>query len=114
MRKLLFPPIVPNSLPAFDKNQKLRYYFKPSIANSMSEIKHLQMSIVRLDTNGSILTDTNSYPYDVLFKKSSEIKEDTSKGFWYVDVPASIFPDSDTAYKVQIRLGETDISGMTT
>lgn len=114
MRKLLFPPIVPNSLPAFDKSQKLRYYFKPSIANSMSEIKHLQMSIVRLDTNGSVLTDTNRYPYDVLFKESSEIKEDTSKGFWYVDVAASIFPDSDTAYKVQIRLGETDINGMTT
>lgn len=111
MRKLLFPPIVPNSLPAFDKTKLLRYYFKPSVANSMNQIKHLQMTIVRLDTNRSVL-DANRYPFDIIFKTKSEIGEDSTKGFWYVDIPASLFPSSDIPYKIQIRLGETDITGM--
>ncbi len=112
MRKLLFPPIVPNSLPAFDKAKALRYYFKPSITNTIAQIKHLQMTIVRLDTNRSVL-NSNTYPFDIIFKQKSEINEDTSKGFWYVDIDASIFPSADVPYKVQIRLGETDITGMT-
>lgn len=112
MRKLLFPPIVPNSLPAFDKTSFLRYYFKPSIANSMEQIKHLQMTIVRLDTNRSILNPT-TYPFDIVFKNKDDIKKDEDKGFWYVDIDSSIFPLPDSPYKVQIRLGETDVVGMT-
>ena len=112
MRKLLFPPIVPNSLPAFNKTESLKYYFKPSVVNNISQIQHLQMTIVRLDTNRSIL-NSNTYPFDIIFKNKSEIKEDSQKGFWYVESPASIFPSSDVPYKVQIRLGEEDINGMT-
>ena len=111
MRKLLFPPIVPNSLPAFGKGKKLRYYFKPSSTNSMSQIQHLQMTIVKLDTNRTIL-GSNDYPFGILFKNKSEIKEDSQRGFWYVDIPASLFPTPDVPYKIQVRLGETDISGM--
>lgn len=113
MRKLLFPPTVPNSLPAFDSKETLRYYFKPSVTNSMSQIKHLQMVIVKLDTNKSILKGDN-YPFEILFKNKSEIKEDSDRGFWYVDIPASIFPTPDVPYKIQIRLGETDIVGKNT
>lgn len=111
MRKVLFPPIVPTSLPAFNKTTYLRYYFKPSIANTISQIKHLQMIISRVDTNRSIL-NKNDYPLDIIFKSISDIKEDTGRGFWYVDIPASIFTVSDIPYKVQIRLGEIDITGM--
>lgn len=111
MVKLLFPPIVPNSLPAFDSKTNLRYYFKPSIANSIAEIQHLQMTIVRLDNNRSILP-TSTYPHSIIFKNKSEIKQDVEKGFWYVDIPASIFTTPDIPYKVQIRLGETNITGM--
>lgn len=110
MRKLLFPPIVPNSLPAFDKTANLRYYFKPSSANSMNQIQHVQMTIVKLDTNRTIL-DRNTYPYDVIFFSKSQIQYDESKNFYYVEVPNSIFPTSDLAYKVQIRLGEQDVAG---
>lgn len=113
MKKLLFPPIVPNSLPAFNKADKLRYYFKPAITNSIEEIKHLQMSIVKMDTNRSIL-NSNDYPFDIIFKSRAEIKEDKSRGFWYVDIPASIFPTPDVPYKVQIRLGEADVSNSST
>ena len=108
MRKLLFPPIVPSSLPAFSKRDTLRYYFKPSIANSMSQIKHMQMTIVRFDTNLSIIKN----PFEILFFNKGDIREDIGKGFWFVDVSADIFPKSDTPYKIQIRLGEIDIEGM--
>lgn len=113
MKKVLFPPIVPTSLPAFDSSTNLRYYFKPSIANTIAQVKHIQMIISRVDTNRSIL-DKQAYPLDIIFKNISEIKEDTSKGFWYVDIPATIFPVSDNPYKIQIRLGEVDITGMGT
>ncbi|MEG0775831.1 hypothetical protein, partial [Clostridium sp.] len=107
--KLLFPPIVPNSLPAFDKTKVLRYYFKPSSQNTMTQIKHLQMTIVRFDTNRTIL-NKNTYPFGIIFKKRNEIFEDTAKGYFYVDIPASLFPLSDSAYKIQIRVGEEDIT----
>lgn len=110
MRKLLFPPIVPNSLPAFNQADSLRYYFKPSVVNTIKQIKHVQMTIVKLDTNKSILS-TNDYPFDIIFMSSQQIKEDSARGFWYVEVPASIFPASDVPYKIQIRMGEADISG---
>lgn len=111
MVKLLFPPIVPNSLPAFDSRTTLKYYFKPSVANSISEVQHLQMTIVRLDTNRTVLP-TATYPHGILFKNKSEIKEDVDKGFWYVEIPSNIFPTPDIPYKIQIRLGETNITGM--
>ena len=113
MKKLLFPPTVPNSLPAFNKEENLRYYFKPSVANSIKEVNHIQMSIVKVDTNRSIL-NTNDYPFDLIFKTKEDIKEDTARGFWYIEVPASIFPTADIPYKIQIRLGETDITGFGT
>ena len=109
MKKLLFPPIVPNSLPAFDKNKTLKYYFKPSAANSMDELNHLQMSVVRLDTNNNILEDIvedgeKKYPHGIIFVDKSNILKDDAKGFWYADIDASIFPNSDIPYKIQIRL----------
>lgn len=109
--KTLFPPIVPNSLPAFDKAGVMKYYFKPSIANTISQIKHLQMSIVRLDTNRTVL-NSNDYPHELIFKNSSEFIEDKAKGFWYVEIPASIFPTSDVPYKVQIRFGELSAANL--
>lgn len=112
MKKLLFPPIVPNSLPAFDYQGILKYYFKPSIANSIEQIKHLQMTIVRLDTNRTILNSTQ-YPFEIIFKNSSEIFKDEEKGFWYVEIPATTFPVADIPYKIQIRLGETPIENKT-
>ena len=115
MKKLLFPPTVPNSLPAFDKNGTFRYYFKPSSANSMEEIKHLQMSIVRLDTNADILeniveNDEKKYPHGLIFIGKDSILEDKTKGFWYVEIDAKTFPSSDTPYKIQIRLSLDEYS----
>lgn len=107
--KTLFPPIVPSNLPAFDGSKGLRYYFKPSSANTMNQVQHLQMVIVRLDTNRSALNQSK-YPLDIIFKKKSEIQYDEAKMYYYVDIQAEDFPMSDVVYKVQIRLGEDDIS----
>lgn len=104
--KTLFPLLVPSSLPAFDgtnKSGKLKYYFKPSSINTIKQIDHLQISIVMLDTNRSIL-DLNTYPYDFIFDKN--IKFDEKKGYYYIEIPVSIFPSIDRGYKIQVRAVE--------
>ncbi len=116
--KTLFPAIVPNSLPAFDgQEQNLKFYFKPSIANSFAQIESLQVSIVKLDTNRSIL-NSNDYPYDLLFITKNQIKYDEAKKYYWFEISKDLFPQRDTAYKVQIRLAEqtnparpTDLKG---
>lgn len=107
--KVLFPPIVPNSLPAFDKNTDLKYYFKPSIANTLAQIKHIQVSIVFLDTNISAL-NKNDYLFEIMFIPISSVAYDESKGFYYFTIPKTIYANKgDLIYKIQIRLGETEL-----
>ena len=105
IRKLLFPPIVPNSLPAFSYGKStFKFYFKPSIANSISQFNHLQMSIVRQDTNETILKKSGG----ILFFGNKAIKEDKDKGFYYCEPQVKHFPQADIPYKIQVRLGERD------
>lgn len=109
--KTLFPPIVPANLPAFDGTEIFKYYFKPSSANTMEQVGHLQLTLVRMDTNKTILKDTE-YPLGIVFKKKDDIKYDEAKGYCYVELDGKIFPELDMVYKVQIRLGEEDISSI--
>lgn len=111
--KILFPPIVPSSLPAFDSTKStFKYYFKPSSLNTMEQVNHLQMVMARLDTNRSIL-NPKKYPLDIIFKNKKEIHYDDKKEYYYVEIESSVFKEPDQAYKVQIRLGEDDISMLT-
>lgn len=107
--KTLFPLIVPNSLPAFNKSLFASYYFKPSIANSMEQINHIQLTIVRQDTNRSVL-NSKEYPFDIVFFKKNQIEYNEKKGFYYVSLNPKWFPTADVPYKLQIRAGEEDIT----
>ena len=110
--KTIFPPQVPSFLPAFDKSSKyVKFYFRPSIANTFSELLGLHFIISRQDTNEDVL-NTLTYPLGmVAVKKGSSLEgdepftiyEDKVKKYYYFNIPNSIFPKSDSAYKVQIR-----------
>lgn len=103
--KTLFPLLVPPTLPAFDKEKVLRYYFKPSAANTFSQIAHIQLSIVRLDTNRTLL-NKNDYPFGIKFYAKSEIAFDENKKMYFVEVPISA-TRNEAVVKIQVRAGET-------
>lgn len=108
--KTIYPPIVPNLLPAFDgKVDNLKFYFKPSVANSFNQIESLQVSIVRMDTNRTVL-NSSTYPYDMIFIPKESILYDESKKYYYFVINKNIFQQLDTAYKIQIRIASTEAS----
>lgn len=110
--KTIYPPIVPSYLPAFDGvTTNLKFYFKPSIANAYSEIHSLHVSIVKMDTNRSILNLTD-YPFDMMIIKPNEISYDNDKKYYYFTINKSIFTQLDTPYKIQIRAVSTKASAM--
>ena len=109
--KVLYPPLVPSSLPAFGSENDLKVYFRPSKVNSINQVNHAQITIHRLDTNVSELSEKD-YPFGIIFKTKADIKEDRSRGYYYIELESSIFTTIDTAYKIQVRLGEDDISGL--
>ena len=81
--KTIYPPIVPNYLPAFDGvSEDLKFYFKPSMANSYDEIVSIQVSIVKMDTNRTVL-NANEYPFDIMFISKSQIAYDDVKKYYY-------------------------------
>ena len=101
--KTIYPPIVPNYLPAFDGiAEDLKFYFKPSMANSYDEIASIQVSIVKMDTNRTVL-NANQYPFDIMFINKSQIAYDDVKKYYYFIIDKNIFSQLDTPYKVQIR-----------
>ena len=101
--KTIYPPIVPNYLPAFDGvSEDLKFYFKPSMANSYDEIVSIQVSIVKMDTNRTVL-NANEYPFDIMFINKSQIAYDDVKKYYYFIINKNIFSQLDTPYKVQIR-----------
>ena len=101
--KTIYPPIVPNYLPAFDGvAEDLKFYFKPSMANSYDEIASLQVSIVKMDTNRTVL-NAKQYPFDIMFIDKSQIVYDNIKKYYYFIINKNIFNQLDTPYKVQIR-----------
>lgn len=110
--RILYPAQVPSSLPAFEFGKSFRYYFKPSMANSFYQINHVQLTLVRVDTNKNQLPE-DTYPLGVMFIRKTQIGLDTSTGYYYFDVPGNLIKEEDLLYKIQIRLGEDDISSMT-
>lgn len=110
--KTIYPPIVPNYLPAFDGvAEDLKFYFKPSMANSYDEIASIQVSIVKMDTNRTVL-NANQYPFDIMFIDKSQIAYDDAKKYYYFIINKNIFSQLDTPYKVQIRAVSNEAAAM--
>ena len=117
--KTIFPPQVPSFLPAFDeKGENPKFYFKPSIANTIKQITGLHLIISRQDTNASVLSDLK-YPFGMIFVSMGrededalyKIKYDKEKDYYYFKIDKDIFPQPNVAYKIQIRaVGQTTTS----
>ena len=117
--KTIFPPQVPSFLPAFDsKLDNPKFYFNPSVMNTMDQIYGLHVSIVRQDTNETVLGKV-SYPFGIIFIQkdsgmSSEdgklnvIRYDKKKKYYYFSLDKNIFPTPNQAYKVQVRVVSMD------
>ena len=57
----LYPPILPDSCPAFIRSQPCRVYFSLSIYNLITDIAHVQVSLVNQRTNTTAF-NTEIYP----------------------------------------------------
>ena len=112
--KTIFPPQVPSFLPAFDgKGDNPKFYFKPSIVNTMDQIVGLHLVISSQNTNESVLK-SSEFPLDmILIDKPADmntddgslytIRYDAKRKYYYFIIDKAIFPKSDSAYKVQVR-----------
>ena len=95
----LFPPIVESYLPAFDAQtdfrfSTFRFYFQPSIANTITQVKSLMLRFRRVNTNSNPLP-INTYPYEVMWFGEESITLDKSNGKYFVDVPVRTFLSGD-------------------
>ena len=125
----LFPPIVESYLPAFDAQtdfrfSTFRFYFQPSIANTITQVKSLMLRFRRVNTNSNPLP-INTYPYEVMWFGEESITLDKSNGKYFVDVPVRTFLSGDAQtenpnvpnffkglnefYKVQVRFSQYKI-----
>ena len=60
----IYPPLIPDTIPAFVRNQDCKIYFGISPYNSLSEIQNVQISIINVKTNRSVLKKS-LYPSDI-------------------------------------------------
>ena len=57
----LYPPICPDTCPAFIRTESCKIYFSLSMYNSAADIKNVQISLINQRTNASALK-TSTYP----------------------------------------------------
>ena len=69
----LYPPIVPDAMPAFIRTQTCRIYFSFPIYNSKNDIKSIQLSLINQKTNTSALR-SDLYPSGIKIIDSKLIK----------------------------------------
>ena len=111
----LYPPIMPDTLPAF-VGDNCRIYFSLSKYNSASDIKNIQVSLMKQKTNTSILKS----PSGILIINGSPtvINENESSDYkYYITINKNQIInnsfDTNEYYKIQLRFtafGAEDIS----
>ena len=60
----LYPPVVLDAQPSFNRNNACRIYFALPVYNSYSDIKNVQISIVNQKTNLSEFS-SSAYPCEI-------------------------------------------------
>lgn len=108
----LYPPVVDSWAPAFKYNAPCRINFSPSIYNSLSEIKNVQISIVNqkdsrtaFRTTPVLLSDDSSLPYYPSGIKISSVMSDDD-GYYVIIDPGDLKSgqfELNQIYKVQLR-----------
>ena len=107
----LYPPVVPDTMPAFDRTKSCPIYFSISIYDSYENIATdtVQVSIVDLNTNISAL-NPKKYPTGIKITNLGSI-DSSLYGFDYRILinPADLTNGfkSNTFYKVQLRFTKT-------
>lgn len=110
----LYPPVVPDTMPAFIYNEGCPISFSISIYNSTNDINKdcIQVSIVDLETNISAL-NPNKYPSGIKITSLEPIND-----LYGYDYAVNIAPQDlkgeafklNTFYKVQLRFTKNGIS----
>lgn len=102
----LYPPICPDTIPAFIRTKSCKIYFSLSMYNSAADIKNVQISLVNQRTNASALK-TSAYPSGI--KIASLYYDPDVRGDYnyYVQINPSDLAEGSFGlnqfYKVQLR-----------
>lgn len=105
----LYPPIMPDVLPAFDRADECKIYFSLSKYNSGSEIKSVQISFVNQRTNSSALK-TDEYPSGIKavnsFSQASDEEAYGDYNYYVTITPDDLINNEfelNQFYKIQLR-----------
>lgn len=95
----LFPPILDNFVPAFDavtdyRTATVRFYFTPSIANNITQVRSLMLRFRRVNTNTNPLP-LNTYPYEVMWFNEESFIYDKESTKFYIEIPVKTFLAAD-------------------
>lgn len=102
----LYPPICPDTCPAFIRTASCKIYFSLSMYNSAADIKNVQISLINQRTNASALK-TSAYPSGI--KIASLYYDPDVRGdyHYYVQINPSDLAEGSFGlnqfYKVQLR-----------
>ena len=102
----LYPPLCPDTIPAFIRTTSCKIYFSLSMYNSAADIKNVQISLVNQRTNASALK-TSAYPSGI--KIASLYYDPDVRGDYnyYVQINPSDLAEGSFGlnqfYKVQLR-----------
>lgn len=112
----LYPPIMPNIIPAFIRSQPCRIYFGLSKYNSIQDIKNVQVTLTNVNTNASAFK-TDLYPAGIKLTTLQHDSTITDDYDYYISIdPTEIVGQVfalNQYYKVQLRftaVGAQEIS----
>ena len=112
----LYPPIMPNIIPAFIRSQPCRIYFGLSKYNSIQDIKNVQVTLTNVNTNASAFK-TDLYPAGIKLTTLQHDSTITDDYDYYISIDPSEIVGQVFAlnqyYKVQLRftaVGAQEIS----
>lgn len=96
---ILFPPILDNYTPSFDavtdfRSSTVRFYFQPSIANNITQIRSLMLRFRLVNSNTNPLP-LNTFPYEVMWFSDEQIIYDKENTKYYVEIPVKTFIAQD-------------------
>ena len=102
----LYPPVVLDAQPSFNRNNACRIYFALPVYNSYSDIKNVQISIVNQKTNLSEFS-SSAYPCEIKLAAPQVDESITTNYKYYVVIePADLVSGNfklNQFYKIQLR-----------
>ena len=106
----LYPPILPDTCPAFIRTQPCRIYFSLSIYNLITDIQHVQVSLINQRTNASAF-DMTKYPSGIKITNFMYDPEAPDNYNYYIEIYPSDLQGGEFGlnqfYKVQLRFSST-------